>query len=95
MSSRFNQDDCEEHFGKHRTLGRRNDNPSLYQYGYQETLLRRIETSLQYTGNTEGGHSKKSFNPWVDVKTEPLKKKQKAKKRKVAEDADADFNIFT
>jgi len=30
----------EEHFGRQRSLGRRSDNPSLYQFGYNENTLR-------------------------------------------------------
>jgi len=40
LTEKFNQDCLEEHFGRQRSLGRRSDNPSLYQFGYNENTLR-------------------------------------------------------
>ena len=34
LTERLNQDCLEEYFGKHRALGRRNDNPILKQFCY-------------------------------------------------------------
>lgn len=80
LSNRYLQDICEEHFGKHRGLWGRNENPSVYQFGYQENLLRCQETSLRYTGNTSGSHTQKTYNPWTEVLNEPLKKRKTTKK---------------
>ena len=33
LTERFNQDVLEEYFGRHRSIGRRNDNPDLYNFG--------------------------------------------------------------
>ena len=34
LSHVFNQDPLEEHFGRHRGMGRRMDNPNLWTFGY-------------------------------------------------------------
>lgn len=39
MSNVYCQDPIEEHFGRHRGLGRRSRNPSIYEYGYITVLL--------------------------------------------------------
>ena len=36
LTEKFNQDVLEEYFGRHRALGRRNDNPTIYQFGYNQ-----------------------------------------------------------
>ena len=59
MSSRFNQDCLEELFGRHRSLGRRNDNPSLHQIGYQANTLRLQRSVVPATGNTKGAYRQK------------------------------------
>ena len=40
LSNKFCQDPLEEHFGRHRSLSRRNENPNLYPFGYQENTIR-------------------------------------------------------
>ena len=40
ITSRFNQDCAEEDFGRQRSLGGRNDNPTIHQFGYQANTLR-------------------------------------------------------
>ena len=35
----FCQDPLEEHFGRHRALGRRSDNPTLWGFGYVNLIL--------------------------------------------------------
>ena len=37
ITSRFNQDCAEEDFGRQWSLGGRNDNPTIHQFGYQAT----------------------------------------------------------
>ena len=56
LSNRINQDILEEHFGQHRSLGRRNENPSSYAFGYQENIVRDRKTIMKITGNTSGRH---------------------------------------
>ena len=40
FTEKFNQDRLEEYFGKNRSLGRRNDNPDVYQFGYNSNTIR-------------------------------------------------------
>lgn len=75
MSSRFNQDCVEELFGRHRSLGRRNDNPSLQQIGYQSNTLRLQRSVVPATGNTKGAHRQKRQFSWKIVDETPLKKR--------------------
>ena len=39
LSEKFNQDVVEEYFGRHRSLGRRSDNPTIHQFGYNSNTL--------------------------------------------------------
>ena len=75
MSSRFNQDCLEELFGRHRSLGRRNDNPSLHQIGYQSNTLRLQRSVVPATGNTKGAYRQKRQFSWETVDDTPLKKR--------------------
>ena len=61
LTERLNQDCLEEHFGKHRALGRRNDNPDLKQFGYQSNTLRIKRSVAPVTGNTKRGHKKRDM----------------------------------
>ena len=40
LTEHFNQDILEEYFGEHRSLGRRSENPTVYQFGYQPNAIR-------------------------------------------------------
>jgi len=40
LTEKFNQDVVEKYFGRHRCLGRRNDNPTIQQFGYNSNMLR-------------------------------------------------------
>ena len=39
-SEKSNQDVAEEYFGRHRSLGRSSDNPTIHQFGYNSNTLR-------------------------------------------------------
>ncbi|XP_074649010.1 uncharacterized protein LOC141904326 [Tubulanus polymorphus] len=56
FSNIFCLDPIEEHFGRHRGLGNRSRNPSVYEFGHQNKL--RIQRSLAFKfqpkGNTAG-----------------------------------------
>ena len=79
FSNTFCQDPLEEHFGRHRGLGRRADNPNLYQFGYQENRLR-LQRNLALVvipkGNVSGAKREKTA---CTVTTSPLKKKPRLK----------------
>ena len=36
----FCQDVLEEYFGRQRGIGRRNDNPTVFQFGYNDNIIR-------------------------------------------------------
>ena len=75
LSNLFNQDILEEGFEQHRSLGRRNGNPSSYAFGYQENIVRDRKTVMKITGNTSGRHEKNK-RPWFHVNNETLKKRK-------------------
>lgn len=75
FSNVFCQDPLEEHFGRHRGLGRRADNPNLWAFGYQENKLR-IQRSLALTMKPRGNVTNKRKEP-VTIDTSPLKKIQR------------------
>ena len=61
LTERFNQDLVKEYFGRHRNLGRRNDNPNVYQFGYQANTIRLQRSVYQIKGgNTSGRHLNKN-----------------------------------
>ena len=74
FSERFNQDVLEEYFGRHRCLGRRNDNPTVYQFCYQSNTIKDQRSVAPVTGNTKGGHQKKPQVSWYEVDDRPLPK---------------------
>ena len=54
LTEKFDQDSSEEHFGNIRSVIRRNDNPSLYQQGYSENIVRIKRSITPVNGNTKG-----------------------------------------
>ena len=57
LTNKFSQDPLEDHFGRHRGLGRRSCNPTVDALGHQENKLRlqrTIATSITPKGNTKG-----------------------------------------
>ena len=76
LTERFNQDCLEEYFGRHRGLGRRNDNPTVYQFGYQENTLRMQRSIEPVRGNTKGAHNQKKRPSWSVVDNSKLLKRK-------------------
>lgn len=75
LTERFNQDALEEYFGRQRSLGRRNDNPTLVQFGYQSNAIRMQQSVAPVTGNTRGARVRKRTVSWSKVSDEPLRKR--------------------
>ena len=75
LTERFNQDVLEEYFGRHRSIGRRNDNPDLYNFDYNSNTIRMQRSIVPETGNTRGGHKQKRRVSWVSVEDVPLPKR--------------------
>ena len=75
LTERFNQDVAEEYFGRQRQLGRRNDNPNIYQFGFNGYTIRIQRSVVPITGNTRGAHKNKIRHSWEVVDDTPLRKK--------------------
>ena len=54
LTEKLCQDVIEEHFGRQRSLGRTNDNPTVRQFGYNDNILRIHRSVVPVTGNTKG-----------------------------------------
>ena len=80
LTNRFNNDVVEEYFGRQRSLGRRSDNPNIWQFGFNDNIIRTRRSVTPVTGNTEGRHDKKRKVSSTDVDETRLKKKQKNQK---------------
>eukprot|EP00794_Sanderia_malayensis_P014505 gene14505-16014_t len=74
-AEKFNQDVLEEYSGMQRSLGKRNDNPSLYQFGYNANTIRMQRSIVPVTGNTEGAHKQKRKISWYSIDNTKLKKR--------------------
>lgn len=77
LTERFCQDPLEEYFGNQRKLGRRNDNPDLKQFGYNNNTIRVQRAVSCQSGNTHG--RKDRDRSWVNVSDDPVPKKKKNK----------------
>ena len=62
FSECFSQDVLEEHFGRYHSLGRKNDNPTINQIGYQSNTLRMQCSIVPITGKTKGTHKKNLYH---------------------------------
>ena len=74
LTERFCQDIAEEHFGRQRSLGRRNDNPTIRDFGYNENTLRMQRSCVPVKGNTKGKKQKREHS-WSIVDDTKLKKR--------------------
>ena len=72
LTGRFCQEPVEEYFGIQRQLGRRNDNPNMAKFGYNDNTVR-IQRDVYFTsGNMQGKHNK--INSWIKVSDETIPK---------------------
>ena len=76
LTERFNQDVAEENFGRHRGVGRRNENPTLHMFGYDSNTLRMARSVVPVRGNTKGAHTQKRRVSWHNVDHTPLPKRR-------------------
>ena len=79
LTERFNQDIVEEYFGRHRGMIRRNDNPDLYQFGYNANTIRMQRSVAPVIGNTRGAHKQKRCVFWFSVDETTLAKRSNSK----------------
>ena len=74
LTERFCQDPLEQYFGNQRKLGRRSENPDLYQVGYFDNTIR-VQKSISCTsGNTSGRYD--SRNNWINITDEKVPKRK-------------------
>ncbi|KAK6168333.1 hypothetical protein SNE40_020890 [Patella caerulea] len=76
LTNKFCQDPVEEHFGRHRALGRQSDNPTVYEFGYQEYKLR-LQRSLALQIKPNGNVTRSSKLCEIEIDDTPLKKKRR------------------
>ena len=72
LSERFCQDDLENYFGRQRAIGRRKDNPTVRDAGYNDNTIKSQFSVRPIAGNVQGNISK--FNNIDDT---PLPKRRK------------------
>ena len=75
LTERFCQDPLEEYFGNQRKLGRRNDNPDMKTFGYNNNTIRVQRAVSCQSGNTRG--RKDRDRSWVNVSNDPVPKRKK------------------
>ena len=46
VTGKISQDSTEEKFGRHRSVGRRNENTTLHQFGYDSNMIRMSRNSM-------------------------------------------------
>ena len=82
LTERFTQDLLELYFGLQRACGASNDNPTVQQFGWNDSAIRaRGELAkARVEGNTKGGQ-KKHKHSWYAVNDEPLPKRSKKTKK--------------
>ena len=75
LTERFMQDVLEDYFGHQRERGRRSDNPSAHQFGYNDlTIAAQRDIAPVIRGNTGGRYEKVK---WHNVSNEPVHKRKK------------------
>ena len=79
LTNKLCQDPVEEYFGRQRAIGRRCDNPSMREFGYNDNKLRIQRSILPLQGNTKGRKKDRNETIWheVDNNLLPRRKKQK------------------
>ena len=75
LTERFMQDVLEEYFGYQRASGRRSENPTAYEFGYNDITIN-MQRTIKPKGNVQGRHT----GHWETVSDEPLQKRPKPKK---------------
>lgn len=74
LTERFCQDPIEEIFGSQRKIGRRNDNPDIRMFGYNDNTIRIQHSVSCQSGNTRERKDKRKA--WVNVSSDPLPKRK-------------------
>ena len=75
LTERFLQDILEEYFGYQRASGRRSENPTAYEFGYNNTI--NMQRTIKPKGNVQGRHT----GHWEKISDEPLPKRPNTKQK--------------
>ena len=68
------QDVIEDYFGHQREKGRRSDNPTAQQFGYDLTIASQQDIAPVARSNVGGRYEKKK---WLNVSEEPVPKRKR------------------
>ena len=71
LTKRFCKDVLEKYFGRQRGIGQRNDNPTVFQFGYNDSIIR-----MQRSVNIRSTYKNKRTNSWNDVDNQLLLKSE-------------------
>ena len=74
LSERFCQDDVENYFGRQRAIGRRRDNPSVRDVGYNDNTIKSQFTVQSIVGNVRAQQHNLNNN----ISDAPLPKRKKS-----------------
>ena len=75
LSERFCQDDVENYFGRQRAIGRRRDNPTLRDTGYNDNTIK-----THYSVRPIAGNVRANLNKFNDIDETPLPKRKLRRK---------------
>ena len=59
LTERFCQEVLEKYFGCQWGIGRRNDKPTVFQFGYSVNIICMQRSVINFTGNTRGKYKNK------------------------------------
>ena len=59
LTERFCQEVLEKYFGCQWGIGRRNDKPTVFQFGYSDNIIRMQRSVINFTGNARGKYKNK------------------------------------
>ena len=59
LTERFCQEVLEKYFGCQWGIGRRNDKPTVFQFGYSDNIIHMQRSVINFTGNTRGKYKNK------------------------------------
>lgn len=79
LTAKLNQDVLEQHFGRHRSAGRRSDNPTMSAYMTQDNNFRVIRAA-QYSLMPKGNITSTKTKIPIEMDDSPMKKRKKTNK---------------
>ena len=77
LTEPFCQDVLEEYFGRQRGIGQRNENPTIFQFGYNDNIIRMQRSVVNFIGNTRCKYKNKKATSWNYIDNQLLPKRKK------------------